>query len=265
MAVKIKRYSKLYLAFFKNCLVREMEFRSHFFIQNIISTSWSFVVLVTFLFIYNHVNSVNGWDLQSVLLLTAIYFLVDRIFDSIFELNLWDLTTQVNTGSLDGVLVKPASSQFIVSLRRFSFSMFFSNLTMIGLIIYLTLKHYSSISMIQIISFLILLLISIIITYSLWFMTCIPVFWLGRTDNIHHLFRPFHQLGRVPIDVTGKFKMFFTYVVPIAFISTIPAQSIIGNLSYWLLLYGTVISIVLLLLSNKLWRFALKHYTSASS
>ncbi len=265
MVVKFKRYFKLYLAFFKNCLIREMEFKSHFIIQNILSVCWAIVVLVTFLFIYNHVSSVNGWDLPSMLLLTAIYFLVDRIFDSVFEINLWDLTALVNTGNLDGVLIKPASSQFIVSLRRFSFSMFFSNLAMIGLVVYLILNYYSPISIIQIISFILLIILSVLITYSLWFITCLPVFWLGRVDNIHHLFRPFHQLTRVPIDVFGKFKMFLTYIVPLAFISTIPAKAIIGNLSYQLVFYGIIITTILLILSNKLWRFSLKHYTSASS
>ncbi|MFH1280268.1 MAG: ABC-2 family transporter protein [Candidatus Beckwithbacteria bacterium] len=265
MVTKKLRYLKLYKAFFKNCLIREMEFRSHFIIQNIVSAVWALIVLVTFLFIFNHVSSVNGWDLHSMLLLTAIYFLVDRIFDSLFEINLWDLTTLVNTGNLDTILTKPVSSQFMVSLRKFSFSMFFSNLAMIGLIIYLIINFYSPISFIQIISFLILIICSIVITYSLWFISVLPIFWWGRLDNIHHLFRPFHQLGRVPIDVTGSLKPFFTYIFPLAFVSTIPAQAIIGNLSYWLLFYGIIISIVLLVISNKLWNFSLRYYTSASS
>ena len=265
MVAKLKRYLKLYSAFFKNCLIREMEFKSHFFIQSIISAVWAATALATFVFIYNHVSSVNGWDLPAMLLLTAVYFSIDRTFDSIFEINLWNLTALVNTGNLDGILTKPVSSQFIVSLRRFSFSMIFSNLAMLGLVVYLIKNYYSPISAVQLISFFILLIFSVLITYSLWFMSIIPIFWLGRVDNIHHLFRPFHQLGRVPIDVTGRFKTFLTYIIPLAFISTIPAQAIIGNLSYHLLLYGFIITTSLLILSNKLWRFALKHYTSASS
>lgn len=261
----MKRYFKLYLDFFKNCLSREMEFRYHFILQNIASLIWALVILLVFIFIYNHIDSVNGWTLESMLLLSAIYFLTDRIFDSFFELNFWNLSFIVNTGKLDYILTKPISSQFYISLRRFSFAPVFSNISMALLIIYLTQKFFMPTSWLQIATFLILLFCSIIITYSLWFITLMPIFWWGRVDNIHHLFRPVHQLARIPIDVTGRFKPFLTYVFPLAFVATIPAKALIGNLSFHLPVYGIIISLSLLIISNKLWHFALKHYTSASS
>ncbi len=261
----MKRYSKLYLAFFKNCLIREMEFRAHFILQNIIAVAWALIVMLTFFFIYKKVSLVHGWSLEQILLLTAIYFLVDRIFDSFFEINFGNFITIVNTGQLDGILTKPVSSQFFVSLRQFSFAMIFSNLTMIGVIIYLCQRYFWPLSWLQILSFIILLACSVVITYSLWFMTLLPVFWWGRVDNLQHLFRPFHQLCRVPIDITGKFQPFLTFIFPLAFVATIPAQSLIGRLYSPFLIYGVFAAGFLLWLSHRLWHFALKHYTSASS
>ncbi len=261
----MKRYFKLYLAFFTNCLIREMEFRSHFILQNFISLAWAGVVMVTFFFIYRQVNVVNGWTLEMMLLLTAIYFLVDRIFDSFFEINFGNFITIVNTGQLDLVLTKPVSSQFFVSLRQFSFAMIFSNFTMIGVIIYLVSRYFFPISWLQIFTFIILILVSVVITYSLWFITLLPVFWWGRVDNMQHLFRPFHQLCRIPIDVTGKFRLFLTYIMPLAFIATIPAKSLISTVAPWLIFYGILAAGFLLWLSHRLWRFSLKYYTSASS
>jgi len=261
----MERYFKLYLGFIKNCLIREMEFRSNFIFHNLVSLIWAVVVMLVFFFIYQQVNTVNGWNMEAVLLLTAIYFLVDRIFDSFFEINFNNFVPLVNTGQLDLILIKPVSSQFFVSLRRFSFSMLFSNLTMIGVIIYLSLTYFSPVYWWQAVSFLILLFCSVVITYSLWFITLLPVFWWGRVDNIQHLFRPFHQLCRVPIDVVGRFKSILTYIIPLAFVATIPAQSLIGKLSPWLVIYGVLAAGFLLWLSHRLWNFALRHYTSASS
>ena len=84
------RYLKLYRAFFINCLVREMEFRAHFFLSNLISISWSAVFLLTYFFIFRQTSSVNGWTLEQMLLLTAIYFLADRVYDSFLEMNFED-------------------------------------------------------------------------------------------------------------------------------------------------------------------------------
>ena len=242
-----------------------MEFRSHFFLINFISLSWAICFLLVYFFIYQHVDSVQGWTLEQILLLTAIYFFIDRIFDSFFEINFDNFINLVNRGDLDLVLTKPVSSQFIVSLRRFSFSMVFSNLTMLGVIVYLCRLYFWPLSDWVIINFLILIICAIVITYSLWFITLLPVFWWGRARNLNELFRPIHQLGRVPIDVTGKLQPFLTYVVPLAFISTVPTQALIGRLSVHLVFYGLFAAGFLLWLSNRLWHFALKHYTSASS
>ena len=261
----MKRYLKLYLAFFKNCLVREMEFRAHFIMQNIIALAWAIIVMLTFFFIYQNVSTVHGWSLEQMLLLTAIYFLIDRIFDSFFEINFGNFITVVNTGQLDLILTKPVSSQFFISLRQFSFAMLFSNFAMIGVIIYLVAHYFSPLSWLNLISFIILIICSVIITYSLWFMTLLPIFWLGRVDNLQHLFRPLHQLCRIPIDITGRFRFFLTYIIPLAFVATIPAKSLFNQLNYYLLFFGVIVSIFLLFLSHRLWRFCLKFYTSASS
>ncbi len=262
----MKRYLKLYISFFRNCLAREMEFRGHFLLQNFVGLLWAFVVFITFIFIYKHLDSINGWTLESMLLLTAIYFLIDRIFDSFFELNFWDLTSIVNTGKLDYILTKPISSQFYISLRRFSFAPFFSNISMIVIIIYLIRSYFLPISFLQIFQFIILLFTGLAITYSLWFISLMPIFKWGRVDNIHHLFRPFHQLCRIPLNISGKaFKFLLTFIFPLAFVTTIPTQVIVSSPSSWLVVYAVFISIVLLFLSNKTWRFCLKSYTSASS
>jgi ABC-2 type transport system permease protein len=241
-----------------------MEFRAHFFIENIISLIWAIVVMLLYFFIFKQVNTISGWTLNQMLLLTAVYFLVDRIFDSLFEINFDNFVELVNSGELDLVLTKPLSAQFFVSLRRFSLAMVFSNLSMIGVIIYLCRRWFLP-SFSQIGLFLILLVCSVVITYSLWFITLLPVFWWGRVENLQHLFRPLHQVCRVPIDVTGKLKLMFTFVLPLAFVATIPAQSLFSRLNFWLVLYAVFAAIFLLWLSGRLWRFCLKFYTSASS
>jgi ABC-2 type transport system permease protein len=262
----MKRYLKLYLAFFKNCLIREMEFRTHFWLSNLISFSWASVFLLTYIYIFRQTQSVNGWTIESVLLLTGLYFLSDRIFDSFFEVNFEEFIALVNTGRLDLFLTKPVSSQFMVSLRRFSFSFLFSSLVMAGLVIYLVRTYFWPVAAVNLLVFGAVFLSGVVITYSLWFMTLLPVFWWGRADNIQHLFHPVYQLARIPIDITGKIlRPLFTFVIPLAFVATVPVQSLIGNLSPWLAVYGVAAAAFLLWLSHRLWHFALRHYTSASS
>jgi len=243
-----------------------MEFRTHFWLSNLISFSWAGVFLLTYIFIFRQTGAVNGWTIEQILLLTSLYFLSDRIFDSCFEVNFEEFVELVNTGRLDLFLTKPVSSQFMVSLRRFSFSFFFSSIAMAVIAVYLVKHNFWPVSMINLLLSLIIFLSGVVIVYALWFITLLPVFWWGRADNIQHLFRPFHQLTRIPIDITGKvLRPLFTFVIPLAFVATIPAQALIGKLSPWLVVYGVGAAAFLLWLSHRLWNFALRHYTSASS
>ena len=174
-----------------------------------------------------------------MLLLTAIYFLADRVYDSFLEMNFEDFVNLVNTGRLDLILTKPVNSQFIVSLRRFSFSFTISSLMMFGLLVYLVVHYFWPLPLINLLVGLLIFIAGLVISYSLWFMTLLPVFWWGRVDNIQHLFRPFHQLSRIPIDITGRFiQPLFTFIFPLAFIATVPTQALTGQLNWPLIGYG---------------------------
>jgi len=60
-------------------------------------------------------------------------------------------------------------------------------------------------------------------------------------------------------------RFVLTFVLPIAFLTTVPAQAIIGALDTPLLVAAVGIAALALAVSRWLWRRALRNYTSASS
>ena len=81
------RYLKIYWAFIKNSLIREMQFRSHFWIFVTVNLIWAGLAMVTFRFIFNQTSQVGGWTFPAILLLTATYYLFDRLFQLLFMQN----------------------------------------------------------------------------------------------------------------------------------------------------------------------------------
>ena len=266
MEVNLRRYLRMYWSFLKNCLIREMEFRWNFLLYSFINLIWAALALLTFVFIFNHVTTVAGWTLEQMLLLTATFYFFDRVFDALFEVNFSRFNYLVNRGELDLILTKPVSAQFSLSLRQFSFASIFGALSMLILVIWLVVRYFWPVPLTQLVLYAGLIGLGLVIIYSFWFSTLILVFWLGNIENIQHLFRPIYEIARIPTEITGViFKPLLTYVIPLAFVATIPAQSLIGTLSPWLIVYGVFAAAFLLWLSHRLWNFALRHYTSASS
>ena len=260
------RYLKMYRSFVGNCLIREMEFRWHFILYSLINLIWMVLALMTFVFIYGHVSLIGSWTLPQMLLLTATFYFFDRVFDTLFEINFSRLNHMVNQGELDLVLTKPVSGQFLVSLRYFSFASLFGAISMLGLIIWLIARYFWPLAPGELLIYALLLCFGLVIIYSWWFSTLLLVFWLGNIDNIHQLFRPIYEVVRIPIDITGPIlKPLLTFVIPLAFVATVPVQVFTRGANYYMLLYGLVVAAASLWLSHRLWLFALKHYTSASS
>jgi ABC-2 type transport system permease protein len=61
------------------------------------------------------------------------------------------------------------------------------------------------------------------------------------------------------------YRFFFTFIIPVAFLTTIPAESILGRTNISWVVGSGLLALGLLFISARFWQFALKFYTSASS
>jgi ABC-2 type transport system permease protein len=74
------------------------------------------------------------------------------------------------------------------------------------------------------------------------------------------------EAGRYPIAAyPAAYRVFFTFIIPVAFLTTVPAQVLLGRERGFWLLGAAGLAIALIAFSNQFWRFALRFYTSASS
>lgn len=260
------RYLRAYRAFLRNCLARELEFRGHFLFLVFSNCLWAGLSLALASFVFGNVRSVAGWDLDRMLLLTGTFVLVLALTNFFFNANMMKLSELVNRGDLDFVLLKPMSSQFLVSTRYVTFSELPATLVALVYVLEAVRRLGLRPGPFEIAVYLTLVLTAILCFYALWFMSVTLTLWIGRINNIAFLIMPIMDLGRVPSDVfAGLFRPLFTFVVPIALIATLPSKALLGLLDPRLALYAIALTAALLLLSNRFWHFSLRRYSSASS
>ena len=100
----------------------------------------------------------------------------------------------------------------------------------------------------------------------IWLALTTLVFWFVRVANVTMIFNLFFQTGRYPIEVYPFWlRQLLTFVFPVAFVTTVPAQAVTGRDPSWLVWVAPVIAVVALLAATRFWRFGLSRYTSASS
>jgi ABC-2 type transport system permease protein len=80
------------------------------------------------------------------------------------------------------------------------------------------------------------------------------------------LFEGVYQTGRWPISVyPGWLRYSMTYLVPIGFAVTVPAEAITSRLAWGTLVTAVMFTVALFAFARWFWRFGLRHYSGASA
>ena len=111
-----------------------------------------------------------------------------------------------------------------------------------------------------------LLGLAIVILYSIWILVISASFWVVKVDNLSYLFGSLFDAARWPISVfRGALRIVFTFVFPIALLTTYPALALLGRLDARTALAAFGGGLAFAALARWVWHRALGLYTSASS
>lgn len=260
----MQRYLSILKLFWGTALAAEMEYRLNFILATCTSIgSLAGSIFGLFLF-YRTGYTFQGWQWQEALIVLGFFTIMQGFAATFLMPNLNHIVDHVQQGTLDFILLKPISSQFWLSTRSISiwgFSDLIFGIIIIGYAgIQLNLKPWN-----YLVS-LIPLLFAITSLYSLWFMLGATTIWFIKTYNITDVLRGLLEAGRYPmVAYPSAYRVFFTFVVPVAFLTTVPAEAMLNRGEFtWIIISG-ILAITLLFASIAFWRFALRFYTSASS
>ncbi|WP_017298218.1 ABC transporter permease [Nodosilinea nodulosa] len=260
----MKRYLKVLGLFWSTAIAAELEYRLNFIVTALISLGGLAGSLFGLSLFYRTGYEFEGWSWEAALLVLGLFTVLQGFSATVLIPNLNKIVTQVQEGTLDFVLLKPISSQFWLSTRIISpwgLPDVLFGLVMIGYggsRLGLGWADYALA--------LLPLIFGAVTLYSLWFMLGATSIWFVKIYNVTEVLRGLLEAGRFPIAAYPvAYRVFFTFVVPVAFLTTVPAQAMLSQGGRWWLLASALLAAALMLMANRIWRFALRFYTSASS
>jgi ABC-2 type transport system permease protein len=252
--------------FYKNSVLKELEYRVNFIANVFMSVFWFVWAIVGVSVFFLHRDKMGDWTFPEVLMVVALFTLFNGIMESLFRPNVGAVIEQIRDGTFDFVLTKPVNSQFIASLRNVIVWRLVDVAIGIVLIAYALGQLQVMPALWQIGFFVVMILSGAVITYSLWLIMVSFAFWFVKIDNITELFYAFYEAGRYPVTIyRGVVRALLTFVIPIAFVTTFPASALLGRIDQTTTLIGFAFAIGLFVASNRFWNFAVTHYSSASS
>jgi len=260
----MQRYWKVLKLFWGTAIAAELEYRLNFLVATLSSLGGLAGSLFGLFLFYRTGYQFEGWSWEEALIVLGTFTLLQGFSATFLAPNLNKIVRQVEEGTLDFVLLKPISSQFWLSTRTLSpwgIPDLAFGLIMIG-------YAGSRLSLNPLSYFLALLPLAFgfLSLYSLWFMLGATSIWFVKIYNVTEVLRGVLEAGRFPVVAYPlAYRVFLTFVIPVAFLTTVPAQALLGRVE-WAWIFGSVVlAIALLQLSRWFWSFALRFYTSASS
>ena len=104
-------------------------------------------------------------------------------------------------------------------------------------------------------AFLVALGLGASMVYCFWLILTTAAFWIVRMDEIVDLFSGVYQAGRWPVSIYPEWlRIGLTFLVPIAFAVTVPAEALTGRLTPEMLGLAALFAIGLFLGTRLLWR-----------
>jgi ABC-2 type transport system permease protein len=257
---------KLALTYLRIGVLNEMQYRINFFIQLLQSFISVATGLIGLSLVFGQVTTLAGWSRPELLTVMGVHLLMGGVIRSIIQPNMERLMDDVRNGTLDFALTKPADAQTLVSVREFRFWQLVDVIVGIVVISVAFVELKGALGVAQLLGFLAALIMGGIMLYCVWLMVTSISFWVIRVQEISNLFEGLYAAGRWPVGIYPDWlRTGLTFLVPVAFAVTVPAEALTNRLSGTSLLFALGMTLLFVILSRGLWRLGLSNYSGASS
>lgn len=252
--------------FFRIGAMNELQYRVNFFIQLFESSVALATGLIGLSLVFTHTTELAGWSQPELLAVMGVHILMGGLIQALIQPNMVRLAEDVQQGTLDYILTKPADAQLLISVREIRIWQFVNML--LGLIVLGTALGLigGQVGALQALVFVFALFCGGLMIYSFWLILTTVAFWVVRVENILNLFEGVYAAGRWPVGIYPVWlRGLLTFIMPVAFAVTVPAESLTGRLDLTTLALAAGLALGFFFLARLIWRIGLRNYSGASA
>jgi ABC-2 type transport system permease protein len=262
----MRRYARLLALQLRLSLSLGAQYRWDFLLQGLTSFAWTALGIMPLYVALHDRPPVAGWSYQQVLVVVGWFTILKGVLDGAVNPSLVQVVEHIRKGTLDFVLMKPADAQFLVSTAKFEPWRVIDMLGGVGILSWAFVLLGVTPRATDVALAVFLLLVAVAVLYSIWIIVVAAAFWVVRLDNLSYLLNSIIDFGRWPIQIfRGALRFVFTFVIPIALMTTYPAEAILGRLSLSTAGLAVLGAMSFALAGRLVFTRAIGRYTSASS
>ena len=258
-------YLRLIAGQLRMSVLAALQYRLGFWTEGVLGVAWSALGMAPLLVAVEHLDTVEGWNAWQLLLLTGCFTLVSGLFSALLQPALIESMNHIRKGTLDYVLLRPADALVLCLVTAFAPWRLVEALGGLLLII-LALAQLGTPGVLDVLAALGIGFGGLLALYALGIMVLCASFRAVQLQNLTYLMEAVLDFARWPATVfRGFLRILFTFVIPLAVMTTYPAQALLGQASLSTVFTALGTGLGLMVIARIMWTRSLRGYSSASS
>ncbi len=260
------RLPNLVWSYLRIGIANELQYRVNFFIQLLQSLVALATGLIGLWLVFSHTTQLGGWSQPELLAVMGVYLLMGGLIQAAIQPNMQRLMNEIREGTLDFALTKPVDAQLLVSVREFRFWQLTDLLIGLGVLGVAVVQMRATVALWQALAFVAALVLGGVMIYSFWLILTTTAFWLIRVWELVNLFQGLYAAGRWPVTIYPDWlRLSLTFLVPVAFAVTVPAEALTQRLGPTTLLGALGLALGLAAVARLVWGRGVRSYSGASA
>ncbi len=260
------KYLHLFLGFLKASLIADLEFRTNITIKVIGDCLWYVAQISLFEVLFSHSNQLLDWTKPSMRVFMAVLFIVDALWMWLFSENVDRLSEKIRKGDLDLLLTKPVNSLFMLSFRKLN-SAYVVNLVLVtGWLVLSLIQLPEAPGLWRILSLIIFIPCGLALIFCMRLFFASQAIFFTNVDNINYVWYQLYRLGTRPHNLYPSWVRYLVlFFFPVGFLASVPSRVVLGLEDGSRVVLAIALTAVFVTAARIYWRYAISHYTSASS
>jgi ABC-2 type transport system permease protein len=260
----LTHYWRLLKIQLKAAVLLSLQYRVDFFIQAFMAFFWSAIALVPLLVLFSMRSGVAGWTAHEALIVVGLFMALKGVLVGVIQPSLSNVVEHIRKGTLDFLLLKPVDAQFLLSTSKLDLARVVDVLAGLSLSAWALLQTRANPDLTDLALAWLVLGCALAILYALWIMVVSLAFYVVKIDNLSYLIVSTFDAARWPASVfRGALAFVFTYVIPLALMTTYPALALLGRIRLVEVTTAVVVALAFLVLSRAVWLRSVRAYTGA--
>jgi ABC-2 type transport system permease protein len=259
-------YARLVAGQLRVSVLAALQYRLGFWTEGVLGVVWSALGMAPLLVAVANLDTVTGWGPWELVVLTGCFTTLSGLFGAMLQPALLASMNGIRDGSLDYVLLRPADALVLCLIAGFAPWRFVEAIGGVAMIVVGLMRIGRVPTPADLAMALAIGAAGLAALYAFGILVLCTAFRAIRMQNLMFLLEALLDFGRWPASVfRGFLRVVFTFVVPLAVMTTYPAEALIGRLAPRTVAVALATAAVLLALARAVWLRSLRGYTSASS